>query len=289
MITLSKNDEVLPKHFNIREWSRDSRLHGHDFLELMYITEGRIIHTCNDEPAQTISAGQYIFIDFGNVHSFTVEDAKMINIAFTPPLIDSAMVNCRSVSVLMSSPKIAGHNLYNISFPSEKILTDSNGEILNLLKMIQTQTKINSTLSGSLVRHYMISILLRIVQPFYNDSEPSFSKLTRKTLEIINEYYSCSNPLEIASEKLCYSPSSISLQFRNDFGTTFKSYLLEKRLTEAKYLLETTKKKIPQVSLAVGYSDPKFFTKVFKKNVGLTPSQYRKENAASNDIPIQHL
>lgn len=289
MIILDSRKEILQKHFAIREWTKDSKLHGHDFLELMYITEGKITHICNDESPKTASAGQYIFLDYGNVHSFTVDNAKMINIAFTPLLIDSKTENCRSVVNLMASSKFAVPNIYNMSFPSEKILTDDDGEILNLLNMIQTQTKIDSTLSFSLVRHYMISILLKIAQPFYNDNEPSLSTLTKKVIGIIDKYYSHSNPLEIASEKLCYSQSTISLQFHKDFGTTFKDYLLKKRLDEAKYLLETTDKKIPQVSLAVGYSDPKFFSKVFKNHIGLTPSQYRKENAASNNIPIQHL
>ena len=289
MIMLDKKSEILQKHFNIREWEKDSKLHGHNFLELMYVMEGKIMHICNNEAPKTISSGQYIFIDYGNIHSFITENAKMINIAFTPQLIDSKTENCRSVVNLMATSKFAIPNIYNMSFPSEKILTDEDGEILNLLKMIQTQTKTESALSFSLVRQYMISILLKMAQPFYNNDERSLSKLTKNVIKIIDEYYSCSNPLEIASEKLCYSPSSISLQFRKDFGTTFKDYLLNKRLAEAKYLLETTDKKIPQISLAVGYSDPKFFTKVFKSHTGLTPSQYRKKNASSTDIPIQQL
>lgn len=60
------------------------------------------------------------------------------------------------------------------------------------------------------------------------------------------------------------------------FGKTFNVYLTEKRVELAKNLLDTTDKPIYQICIDVGIPDYNYFTKVFKKYVGVAPRDYRK-------------
>jgi YesN/AraC family two-component response regulator len=50
------------------------------------------------------------------------------------------------------------------------------------------------------------------------------------------------------------------------------------RIEEAKQMLETEATAIEQVSASVGYEDPTFFRRLFKRRAGVTPAQYRQRN-----------
>ena len=65
--------------------------------------------------------------------------------------------------------------------------------------------------------------------------------------------------------------------FREQTGLSPTAYLISLRLRIACELLKTTDLTIQQISLSVGYSDAHFFSKLFKKHVGLSPKQYRQE------------
>lgn len=64
--------------------------------------------------------------------------------------------------------------------------------------------------------------------------------------------------------------------FKRHTGVTFSRYVTDLRLRKAQTLLAETDLSVTAIALKVGFSDDKYFTRVFKKIKGLTPSQYRK-------------
>jgi two-component system response regulator YesN len=64
--------------------------------------------------------------------------------------------------------------------------------------------------------------------------------------------------------------------FSQEVGQTFVEYLTNKRISEAKRMLRQTDKRSSEIAFAVGYKDPHYFSFVFKKVVGCTPSEYRR-------------
>ncbi|PYI53494.1 response regulator transcription factor [Paenibacillus flagellatus] len=78
----------------------------------------------------------------------------------------------------------------------------------------------------------------------------------------------------IASE-LHLSPNYIGLVFRQWTGENLSVYITRLRMERAKELLRDPGATVHEVAGRVGYADPHYFTKVFKKQEGLTPSQYR--------------
>jgi len=71
------------------------------------------------------------------------------------------------------------------------------------------------------------------------------------------------------------SPSHFSVVFSQETGQTFKEYLTEVRIKKAKELLRMTTLRSAEISYQVGYSDPHYFSYVFRKNTGATPSEFR--------------
>jgi len=67
-----------------------------------------------------------------------------------------------------------------------------------------------------------------------------------------------------------------SRKFTEEVGTSPKKYILKKRIERAKELLRTTDANIFEISNSVGYDDQFYFCRIFKKNVGVAPSEYRK-------------
>ncbi len=79
-----------------------------------------------------------------------------------------------------------------------------------------------------------------------------------------------------------YCPDYIRRLFKQYHGRSISEYLTELRLEHAKSLLHSyrlTAATIPQIALASGFSDPNYFSRVFKKTIRLTPLQYAKQVA----------
>jgi two-component system response regulator YesN len=68
----------------------------------------------------------------------------------------------------------------------------------------------------------------------------------------------------------------LSKIIKNETGITFSDKLRQIRIDQAKKLLENGSLKTYEVSESVGYVDVRYFSQVFKKHVGLTPSEYRQ-------------
>lgn len=70
--------------------------------------------------------------------------------------------------------------------------------------------------------------------------------------------------------------SYLSTLFKQKTGMKFVDYLNEVRIEKSKELLKDSNRKMYQISKAVGYDNPKYFFRIFKKKTGMTPEQYRE-------------
>lgn len=101
--------------------------------------------------------------------------------------------------------------------------------------------------------------------------------LIKKAKEYIREHLSDKDLcLETVSDHVCLSKSYFCKLFSQQLGGAgFNSYLNRQRIEKAKQLLSNTDLKIFEISDAVGFSHARYFNKVFKQIVGLTPSEFR--------------
>lgn len=81
---------------------------------------------------------------------------------------------------------------------------------------------------------------------------------------------------EICDEVGC-SKSTLISAFKREFGVTVNEYLTEHRLKEAKVMLRSGSRCIAQVATATGFSDQSYFSKVFSRRYGISPSEYAKQ------------
>ncbi len=84
--------------------------------------------------------------------------------------------------------------------------------------------------------------------------------------------------LEQVAQRVFLSPSYFSRVFKRELGQPFSGFLNSLRIKKSKELLQSTQLKLIDIALAVGFDDQSYFTKIFKKEMGITPFQYRARN-----------
>lgn len=83
--------------------------------------------------------------------------------------------------------------------------------------------------------------------------------------------------IKVISEHVFLSTSYLCTFFKNETGQTLNQYLTDFRIDKAKKLLRDPRYRIADISAQVGYSDGNYFGKIFKKSVGMSPSEYREQ------------
>ncbi|RKP53065.1 response regulator [Cohnella endophytica] len=101
--------------------------------------------------------------------------------------------------------------------------------------------------------------------------------------KIIRNRFSENLSLQIVADEVHVTPVWLSKLFKKEKKKTFLEYLTDVRILKAKEMLGDVKFKIYQISYQVGYKDPVHFTKLFKKQSGVTPKEYRKQRGIADD------
>lgn len=96
----------------------------------------------------------------------------------------------------------------------------------------------------------------------------------------IEEHYAKPLTLESIAKALRYSPSHLSIQFKQQIGCSPIEYLIQLRIEKATILLVKTDTSLREIAMNVGYSDVYYFSRLFKKRVGISPTQFRQREQA---------
>lgn len=129
------------------------------------------------------------------------------------------------------------------------------------------------------VREWIKSICIKIRSYISQERQDSCKQIVSDAVEYLKENYSDS---EITIDKVCkmlhISPAYFSSLFKKETKLTFVNYLTHIRMEAAKELLRSTNLKTFEIAKKVGYSEPNYFSYCFKKNFGISPSEYRNVN-----------
>jgi len=129
-------------------------------------------------------------------------------------------------------------------------------------------------------RSYMMEMLFFIIFTLYNETDemkeesPEQAEFTRIT-GYLNEHIEETITLDTLTKEFMINRNKLNEIFMKQASMTCLNYLLNLRMDLAKILLTKTEIPIGEVSTRVGYQDANYFAKVFKKNVGVSPTEYR--------------
>lgn len=136
----------------------------------------------------------------------------------------------------------------------------------------------NETRSVQLYNELSIEFLkiIHSVSQAVSSQETFSGKITAESImHYIDENVKFDFTLEDLSQVFFLSPSGLVKIFRSRYNTTPMKYAMEKRISLAKYYLSHTDLSIAQIAEIVPIGNTKYFSNLFKKMVGITPTEYR--------------
>jgi two-component system, response regulator YesN len=121
--------------------------------------------------------------------------------------------------------------------------------------------------------------------PLFQEVPPGEQDNSRKTTEqlmnaavqYISEHLNSDIGIDEVAHHLGISGSYFCLLFKNRFAMTFVEYVTLQRMEAAKFMLANTDLSITAIGSGVGYQERRYFTKVFHKQTGMTPKEYRDQ------------
>ena len=126
-------------------------------------------------------------------------------------------------------------------------------------------------------RQYARQVIEQAIELRDRESTKQQRNLLKQAIDFINENYSdVSISLDRVAKQVNISPNYLSAIFSQEVGQTLIEYLTFKRIDEAKFMLRQNDNRLSEIAFAVGYKDPHYFSFVFKKVSGCTPSEYRR-------------
>ncbi|MGF7142491.1 AraC-like DNA-binding protein/quercetin dioxygenase-like cupin family protein [Anaerotaenia torta] len=255
----------------------DIEAHDHEFFELAYITGGSSLHTLNDDSI-AVSAGDYFIVDYGSVHSYTSSrDFALINCLFLPEIIDDTLKGCISFEELMHGCLLRYYRTYLGRTPVNRIFRDEDGRVLQLLEGMMREYRNKQVGYTEIFRCRLLEILIIMMRHIVGDS----SGITDNTvildvIEYIKIHYAGQKLLDGFCKKHHFTPQYISRKFKQETGFTVSEYLQRVRMERCCEMLTGSSRPVSEIAQAVGYNDIKFFNKVFRRMLNMSPREYRK-------------
>lgn len=125
------------------------------------------------------------------------------------------------------------------------------------------------------LKDYLVSQICRVLDGI--EDLATNSRAIQSVLSYIQEQYSNTGlSVKILADHVYLTPTYLSSLFKKETGSTISEYLTEVRIQKAIVLLKESHDKLYEIAAKAGYSDANYFSKSFKKQMGLVPSEYRR-------------
>ncbi len=134
----------------------------------------------------------------------------------------------------------------------------------------------NSDWIAESVLLYTFSGLARIISPSGNDSKRK-NNISLIIKKYIDENFSDSSlSLKKISKEICYSPKYVSGVFKKEFKIGINEYINVSRIQHARNLMQQGFTSVTDISAQCGFSDPQYFSRVFRRRMDVSPKGYIK-------------
>lgn len=242
------------------------RAEGYHWHQILFSANGNGLLKY-DNLTLPVAEGDYFFLPAGYPHEYYSENAgwDVRWIAFDGYACTHILSQFEMTKpiIIKSQDSAALQNLYNKMFTAQK--TD----------------KVYGDYSCSgFVYDYIIEFY-RLMGNKVNGSKNDRSKLLLPVLDYIDENFRSDFPLTILARQAGISPQHLCRVFKETMNMRPLEYLTQRRLREAKRLLQRKEIPISEVAVLSGFPDAGYFSTVFKKYEGLTPIEYRKNISMS--------
>ncbi|MBM7680284.1 AraC family L-rhamnose operon regulatory protein RhaS [Pullulanibacillus pueri] len=282
-------EETFP--FCINRFIHDSKnsppVHAHDFVELIYIVDGEANHVFRGKHYK-LNAKDVFIINPGEDHTFSIPPGKqieIINCLFLPGLIEPSLLKELGISQSIDFFYIQPFLDSNDRFHHHLNLSNHDSlQVQSILEGMLSEFESLKLGSPTLIRLKMVELLI-LLSRIYNEvhcltdgTNPFCNEKKLLILRIcgyLERHYDDKITIPLLSELFNISQRHLNRLFKQETGLTVIEMVHKIRVERAKYFLENTDEKVITIAFKVGYEDPAFFSRLFRRYVGISPGQYR--------------
>ncbi|RCX11154.1 AraC family transcriptional regulator [Anaerobacterium chartisolvens] len=252
--------------------------HWHNELEFIFLSEGKAVFTVDDE-AICARPGECIFVNSGQIHSgfSEVEDCAYISVVFSIDFIVNSFDICRRYF----DDTIAGRYKIEAHF---KPAIPEHGEIISDLRAIIEELTGKNTAYELSVKSRLLSLFSTIFRKSLYINVPASKKdsfrpkkyhTLKNILGYISQNYNGKLTLADISKSVSLTPQYLCKLFKEMTGTNIVDYINNYRIETAATLLKATNLSITDIALNCGFENISYFNRVFKRETGYTPTEFR--------------
>ncbi|MGP4038436.1 AraC family transcriptional regulator [Gracilibacillus sp. D59] len=248
-------------------------LHHHPAIEIMYVIDGKCQIEIDDRIVD-MRKGQYIFIQSHVKHRLIIDKGhpcRMLNVEFI--LHSSKVTHYMSINQLFQT----NPSLQTLFDQNERyFLLKDDEAVYFTLRHLVLELDHQSADNQLLIDNLMVQLLLWIDRNRREYNEQTNNQHIKKALTYIHEHYDSEIKVENLAHITHLHPSYLHKIFRLSLGMSINQYITKVRLDKAKMLLINTEIPVTEISNYVGVNTSQYFSNLFKKETGLSPSAYRE-------------
>jgi AraC-like DNA-binding protein len=261
--------------------SQSSRPHAHSFFELFFIEAGEGWYTVGNCQIWAKS-GDLFLIAPGEVHDPSgLDRATKWVVGFSADALNPTYAGA---DILLMLPDRLLNSFIQTESAETKhfyIPTEMRSRWLILLGQLKSELCDKEFGFTEATRALLILLLIETARltaselPESKKSSPQARPIVKQVLRFIDANYSNSIGLQEVAKEVNLSPAYLTDMIRRETGKTVLSWIVERRMTEARRLLLETDRAINQIAEAVGYFDAGYFIRLFRRLNGTTPQAWR--------------
>lgn len=274
-IALSNNKIYVRSHFD--EWQYQWPLHTHKGLEIFYFIQGQANYIIGDT-IYDLLPGDMLLFSGETIHRVNPSnDVKYVRsyINFLPSFIEEELPAELYSKLLKVFENPNGLRIQWL--PEEREEIKRYFETLyneNQKELVGYDYMLKSSLTQFLIHIYRKS---KYLVEITTSSQPTNSQMTvQRILQYVNQIYKENESLDTMSVNLHLSKYYMCHCFKEVTGYTINSYIMRKRVDEAKRLLVESQRSINQIGELIGFNSTIHFSRTFKQYAGFSPQTFRK-------------
>lgn len=253
----------------------------HDFWEMVYIDKGEMLCTA-DKNQFTLKSGEMTFHRPGEFHNLSGDGRSAPNVSIiTFETASPLMKNFEGKIFKLSSEE---KNMLSLLFEeglSCYRLVDETNPLLQELKKLEDAPLGSSQMTKNLLEAFLImlcrntDVVTKKMRRSYKIGDALVPYNIKEILDFLEENIYGKITVSDIAKKLSKSESSIKQLFSSYQKNGIIKYYNSLKIEEAKKLIRSGKYNIAEVSSMLSFDTPQYFSKCFKKETNMTPSQYK--------------
>jgi len=251
---------------NVRE------AHRHDYHELVWVREGSGQHLLDGRPV-AVAPRTLTLIGRGQVHVFErARDLRGAVVRFGEELVLGGGAERATPGWLL-----AGRGGRSVAVPEDEV-----GALESVIAALRTESARPPDPRSAELEHHLVSVLLLWVERWYDASRTEFRagddaevELHRRFAQLLERDFARHHDAAHYADALAVPAAALARALTQVTGRSTKDLVVDRVMLEAARLLRFTDLTVQEIAFRVGFDDPLYFSRAFKRRHGEAPMAYR--------------